>query len=86
MGWLASGMNFHFIKPVYFGDTVTCSVTILSVDSRGRARATAAYTNQHGEKVLTAELTGVLPGEREREVLREIETPSQGLYLPISFT
>jgi len=70
IGWLASGMNFHFMRPVYFGDTVTCAVTILSVDDRGRARATAAYTNQRGEKVLAAELTGILPGEKDREVLR----------------
>lgn len=70
IGWLASGMNFHFIKPVFFGDTITCAVTILSVDDRGRARATAAYTNQRGEKVLAAELTGILPGHDEREVLR----------------
>ncbi|MBP7582619.1 MAG: MaoC family dehydratase [Spirochaetes bacterium] len=70
IGWLASGMNFHFMKPVFFGDTVTCAVTILSVDDNGRARATAAYTNQRGEKVLAAELNGYLPGEREREILR----------------
>ncbi len=70
IGWLASGMNFHFMKPVFFGDTVTCAVTILSVDDNGRARATAAYTNQRGEKVLAAELTGYLPGASDREVLR----------------
>ncbi len=70
IGWLASGMSFNFIKPVYFDDTVTCAVTILSVDGNRRARASAAFTNQNGDKVLTAELTGLLPGVAEKEVLR----------------
>ena len=70
IGWLASGMSFNFIRPVFFGDTVSCSVTILTIDGKGRARASASYINQHGEKVLTAELTGQLPGEAEKEVLR----------------
>ena len=28
IGWLASGMNFHFRKPVYFGDTIECCFTV----------------------------------------------------------
>ena len=69
IGWLASGMNFRFRRPVYFGDTITCVFTITEVDGRNRARAEAILSNQHGEPVIEAWLTGFLPGPREQEVL-----------------
>ena len=72
MGWLASGMNFRFKKPVYFNDTVTCRCTLTSVDEKNRAEAEAVFTNQHGEIVLEASLFGVLPNARERGVLRDL--------------
>ena len=68
-GWLASGMNFRFKKPVYFGDTIECNLTIIEIDAKGRSRAAAVYKNQHGVVVLEADLEGVLPGVKEREVL-----------------
>ena len=69
IGWLASGMEFRFRKPVFFGDTVTCCFTITEIDERGRAKARAVFTNQHGTTVLEAGLTGHLPGAPERDVL-----------------
>lgn len=69
IGWLASGMNFRFRRPVYFGDTITCVFTITEVDERNRARAEAVLSNQHGEAVIEAWLTGVLPGPREQAVM-----------------
>jgi len=72
IGWLASGMNFRFIKPVYFGDTIECAFTIAEIDPVGRARAEAIYHNQDGLRVLEAELFGILPGNPEREVLRKM--------------
>ena len=69
IGWLASGMNFRFLRPVYFGDTITCVFTITDVDERNRARAEAVLSNQHGEPVIEAWLTGILPGPREQEVM-----------------
>jgi acyl dehydratase len=70
IGWLASGMSFRFLKPVYFGDTVTCRLTITEVDDRGRAQAEAVFRNERGEIVLEATLSGIVPGAKEREVLR----------------
>ncbi|TNF50606.1 MaoC family dehydratase [bacterium] len=70
MGMLASGMSFRFRKPVFFGDTITCSLTVKEVDERGRSKSHAVYSNQNGETVLEAELFGVIPGPEEREVLR----------------
>ena len=82
IGWLASGMEFRFRKPVYFGDTVTCRFTLGEVDEAGRARASAVFTNQRGEVVVEATLAGRLPGAPEREVLAAMVAegdPTNGL-------
>ena len=70
IGWLASGMRFRFIKPIYFKDAITCHFTITDMDERGRAKATAVYENQEGAVVLEASLTGIVPGDAERQVLQ----------------
>ena len=70
IGWLASGMDFHFKKPVYFGDTITCSFTIIEINERGKARGEAVYSNQDDVVVLEAILTGIVPGSKERRVLK----------------
>ena len=72
IGWLASEMNFRFKKPVYFGDTIECSLTITKIDRPNRARAEVIYRNQDGLVVLEAELAGILPDDRERDVLHAI--------------
>ncbi len=72
MGWLASGMNFRFIKPVYFNDTITCRCTLTVVDEKNRAEAEAVFTNQRHEIVLEASLFGVLPNAMERKVLQDL--------------
>jgi 3-hydroxybutyryl-CoA dehydratase len=70
IGWLASGMDFVFKKPVFFGDTVTCSFTITELDDRGRARADAQFFQEDGELILEAVVTGIIPGDPEKEVLQ----------------
>ena len=70
IGWLASVMNFRFKKPVYFGDTVTCKLTITEIDARNRARAVAEFHNIKGVAVIEADLEGILPAEPEQKVLR----------------
>jgi len=82
IGWLASGMNFRFKRPVYIGDTISCTVTVTEVDEKGRARADAVLINQDGEVVLTAHLTGRIPGQAEILVLRQMVEegdPTNGL-------
>lgn len=69
IAWLASGMSFRFRRPVYFGDTVTCRLTITHLDERGRAKAEAVFTNQRGEVVQEAVITGILPSPDERQAL-----------------
>jgi len=72
VGWLASGMDFRFRKPVYFGDTITCTFTITEINERGKAKGDAVYRNQDGIIVLEAVLTGIVPGSKERQVLKII--------------
>ena len=69
IGWLASGMNFRFKRPVYFGDTIECSMTIIEIDDRNRARAEAVFKNQQNEIVIEADVTGIVPGLPERRVM-----------------
>ena len=72
VGWLATGMNFNFLKPVYFGDTIRCTLTITKIEESGRAEAEAFFTNQNGDQVCYARLTGRLPMRRERELLQRM--------------
>jgi acyl dehydratase len=69
IGWLASGMNFRFKKPVYAGDTIECRLTITEIDNRGRAQAEATFRNQREEIVIEASVTGIVPGNAEREIM-----------------
>jgi acyl dehydratase len=70
IGWLASGMDFRFKKPVYFDDTITCSFTLTEINERGKAKGEAVYINQYGIVVLEAVLTGIVPGSKEKKVLK----------------
>ena len=37
IGWLASEMKFRFTRPVYFGDTISCTLTITEIDNKNRS-------------------------------------------------
>ena len=59
IGMLATEMNFQFIQPVYIGDTITCTVTVVEKDADKRMlRASAAFINQQGVEVLQATFAG----------------------------
>jgi len=84
IGWLASGMNFRFKKPVYFGDTIKCDFTITDIDERGRAKADAVFKNADGVTVLEAVTTGFPPGDREKQVMKDMLAegdPTNGITL-----
>jgi acyl dehydratase len=69
VAWLAASMEFSFLKPVFFGDTVTCRVTVTEVDAKGRAVAEASMVNQRGQEVVTARITGLVPRGATQEAL-----------------
>jgi 3-hydroxybutyryl-CoA dehydratase len=74
LAWLATGMDFRFRRPVFFGDTITCTVTVTSVDQRGWAKAEALYTNQDGAVVVSAKMEGQLPrGEAQARLQERLE-------------
>ena len=70
IGWLATEMNFSFIKPIFFGDTIVCDFTITDIDDRDWATAKAEYKNQDGTIVMEAILRGIIPGSNEKDVMR----------------
>ncbi len=72
LAWLATSMNFKYLKPVYFEDTITCRFEITSIDEKQKAEAKAEFFNQKEEKVLTAELTGYLPHREKQVALAEM--------------
>lgn len=72
IGWLASGMNFKFKRPVYFGDSVKCDFTITCVDEKGRAKAEAVFINGDGIIVSKAVITGILPDIREKRIIKNM--------------
>ena len=69
IGWLASGMNFRFKRPVYFGDRIECTLTITELDERNRAKAEAVFRNQENEVVIEAHVSGIVPGLAEKRVM-----------------
>ncbi len=72
VGWLATGMNFRFIRPVYFQDTIRCTITLTKLGAKGRAEAEAVFTNQNGDEVGKAHMTGRLPLAGEIGILRKM--------------
>jgi acyl dehydratase len=69
IGWYASKLDFRFKKPVYIGDTVTCSLTISCMAGEGLTEAKAVCRNQEGEIVLETFLKGYIPVGQEIPLL-----------------
>ncbi|HKC86696.1 MAG TPA: MaoC family dehydratase [Blastocatellia bacterium] len=59
LGFLATEMTFHYLKPVYVGDTITCVVTVLEKDEeKRRFFCVVSYTNQDDIEVLKGNFRG----------------------------
>jgi 3-hydroxybutyryl-CoA dehydratase len=55
-GAIYAGQTIRFLRPVYIGDTITVTATIISYDrDRGRMVIETICRNQTGEKVLSGE-------------------------------
>jgi acyl dehydratase len=74
IGWLASAMNFRFKGPVYVGETITCSWVMTAIEQNGRAKASVTITKEDGATVIEAEISGIVPGLEERQVLSQMLT------------
>ena len=63
LGFLATEMSFEYVAPVYVGDTITCTVTVLEKDEpRRRVECGADFVNGEGARVLRARFAG-FPGQ-----------------------
>ena len=63
LGFLATEMTFEYVAPVYVGDTITCTVTVLEKDEpRRRVECGVDFVNGEGAQVLRARFAG-FPGQ-----------------------
>lgn len=61
--FLATVMDFHFLAPVYVGDSITAQAEVAEVDAQsGAVLLKCTCTNQDGKLVLSAEVRG-FPGK-----------------------
>ncbi len=63
--FLATEMDFHFLAPVYVGDSITAQAEVMEIDAQTDSvvlRCTC--TNQHGAQVLRGDVRG-FPGKFE---------------------
>ncbi|WP_052888687.1 MaoC family dehydratase [Thermogemmatispora carboxidivorans] len=59
LGFVATEMHFHYLKAVYPGETITCTVTFVEKDEELRLlSAEASFVNQDGVEVLQAWFKG----------------------------
>lgn len=68
LGFLASEMEYEFLKPVYTGNTITCEVTATSVTERNdRYEMTLSIVchNEDGDIVMQGRTDGLLWKEQE---------------------
>jgi 3-hydroxybutyryl-CoA dehydratase len=62
-GMLAIEMSFEYVAPVFVGDTITCTVTVIEKDeAKRRISANARFLNQDGVEVLQDSFDG-FPGQ-----------------------
>ena len=53
-GCIYMGQELRFVKPVFFGDTITATATVIEkVEEKNRIRLETVCTNQDGDQVIT---------------------------------
>jgi 3-hydroxybutyryl-CoA dehydratase len=61
--FLATEMDFHFMAPVYVGDSITAQAEVAEINNEtGVVLLSCTCTNQQGVQVLRAEVRGI-PGK-----------------------
>jgi 3-hydroxybutyryl-CoA dehydratase len=63
--FLATEMDFHFLAPVYIGDSITAEAEVVDIDEQSEAvQLRCKCTNQEGTEVLRGDVHG-FPGKFE---------------------
>ncbi|MEG1633608.1 MAG: MaoC family dehydratase [Oscillospiraceae bacterium] len=61
-GTIYMGQELRFTKPVFFGDTITATVTVAElIPEKNRVKLETVCTNQRGETVITGTATVMPP-------------------------
>lgn len=61
-GTIYMGQELRFVKPVYIGDTVTATATVVEkIEEKNRLKLETVVTNQKGEAVITGMATVMPP-------------------------
>ena len=63
LGTIFVELHIRFMKPVYFGDTVTAKATVMEIINPKRLRMLVACVNQNGEDVAIGNAIVVPPKE-----------------------
>ncbi|MFC6768750.1 MaoC/PaaZ C-terminal domain-containing protein [Natrinema soli] len=64
LNYIARGMEFEFVEPVYTGERIRCTVRLESVTERDGyydVGSAAVCENEDGEDVMRAEIDGLIP-------------------------
>ncbi len=72
IGWLATSMSFKFLKPIYAGDTIKCIFKITKIEQNNKAEAEVICKNQEGINALECLITGMIPNEKERSIMKSM--------------
>ena len=61
-GTIYMGQELRFVKPVFIGDTVTATVTVVEkIEEKNRLKLETVVTNQNGDAVITGMATVMPP-------------------------
>jgi len=61
-GTIYMGQELRFVRPVYIGDTVTATATVIErIEEKNRLKLETVVTNQRGETVITGVATVMPP-------------------------
>lgn len=63
LNFIARELTFHFLRPVYAGDTIECQVTIIDVrEEKGLVQVSSDWIcrNQRGKEVMSGKAAGLI--------------------------
>ena len=75
LGWLATGIDLRFRRPVYPGVEIACRCEVMAIEPGLSATAEIRFTDSGGEVVLEATIKGRLPTPAERAIMTDLPGP-----------
>jgi acyl dehydratase len=72
LAWLATRLDFSFLRPAYPGELLTCTLRIESINEKRFAVATGTVADPSGQTLVEVRLEGFVPGPGERARLKSL--------------